>query len=339
MPSIKDVATLAGVSFTTVSHVLNGTRKVHPATRERVLRAVEACGYVPSAAARALRGAPSRVIGMLVPDVSDPFCAELTLGAERAAAAAGYSVVLANTHPRRLPDAPAIESLLGRHLDGLLVVAGLFEHQRLLQRLRAALGRRQLPVVFIDDEPGPLASEALCADAVACAQEATSHLLALGHRRIACLSGPLIMPVAQQRVVGWRQALQAAGLTAEAAAVEESDFSVAGGYRATQALLQRWHPTAVLACNDARAIGAMRALAEAGLRVPQDCSVVGIDGIECGAFTHPPLTTVGESLPQVGEWAVQRLLHRLSHPDAPNARWTRTPRLIVRASTAPAPTA
>lgn len=337
MPSIKDVAALAGVSFTTVSHVLNGTRKVSPATRDRVLRAVQACGYVPSAAARALRGAPSRVIGMLVPDVSDPFCAELTLGAEHAAATAGYSVVLTNTHPRRLPDAPAIEGLLGRHLDGLLVVAGLFEHQRLLQRLRAALGQRRLPVVFIDDEPGPLASEALCADAAACAHEATAHLLTLGHRRIACLSGPLSMPVAHQRVLGWRQALQAAGLAVDPTALEESDFSVSGGYRATQALLKRWRPTAILACNDAMAIGAMRALAEFGLQVPQDCSVVGIDGIEWGAFTYPPLTTVGESLPQVGEWAVQRLLQRLAQPDAPNARWPRQPRLIVRGSSAPVP--
>lgn len=340
MSSIKDVARLAGVSYTTVSHVINGTRKVSAAARERVLKAVADCGYVPSEAARSLRGAPSRVMGILVPDVSDPFCAEITLGAERRAAQQGYSVVLANTHPGRPVPDPSLNSLLGRRVDGLLVVAGLFDHRELLQRLDPEPHRRTLPMVFIDHDPAPLLADSLSADAEAMARLAVEHLLALGHRRIACISGPRGMPVSEARVRGWREALAQARVTVSDGWLVQGDFGVVSGFSAAQQLLggASPRPTAIFACNDLMAMGVLRAASKLGVEVPGQCSVIGIDGIVLGEYVDPALTTVGEALPEVGVRAVEALLQRIAHGGkGPAQRMHRTPGLICRESTGPCP--
>lgn len=340
MSSIKDVARLAGVSYTTVSHVINGTRKVSDAARERVLQAVAECGYVPSDAARSLRGAPSRVLGILLPDVSDPFCAEITLGAERAAAQAGYSVVLANIHPQRLTPAQSVNSLLSRRIDGLLVVAGLFDHAALLQRLNQDLQRRHPPMVFIDHDPAPLLADALSADDAAVARRAVGHLLALGHRRIACISGPPGMPVSEARVRGWQQTLTEAGIAPQPHWLVQGDFGVASGFQAAQQLLNQPgpRPTAIFACNDLMAMGVLRAAARLGVDVPGQCSVIGIDGIVLGEYAHPALSTVGQSLAEVGAQAVQALLQRINTGGkAPAQRMARAPTLVLRESTGPCP--
>jgi len=340
MSSIKDVARLAGVSYTTVSHVINGTRKVSAAARERVLQAVAECGYVPSEAARSLRGAPSRVLGVLVPDVSDPFCAEITLGAERAAAEAGYSVVLTHTHPGRWAPDGSVNALLGRRIDGLLVVAGLFDHAALLQRLNPDAPRRTLPMVFIDHDPAPVLADSLSANAEAEAHTAVSYLLSLGHRRIACISGPAGMPVSEARVRGWRNALADAAVTPSPEWLVQGDFGVVSGHRAAERLLRAGadRPTAIFACNDLMAMGVLRAAAQQHIGVPQALSVVGVDGIMLGEYVHPTLTTVGESLPDVGVRAVRSLLQRIQHGGkGPAQRMARQPMLIQRESAGSCP--
>ena len=343
MSSIKDVARLAGVSYTTVSHVINGTRKVSAAARERVLQAVADCGYVPSQVARSLRGAATQVLGILVPDVSDPFCAEITLGAERVAAQAGYSVVLANTHPGQQTPRLPIENLLGRRIDGLLVVAGLFDHGELVQRLDHYLKQRSLPMVFIDHDPAHLPADALTSDAEAVARAAVQHLLDLGHTRIACISGPTGMPVSEARVRGWRQALRAAGVEPQRDWLAKGDFGVVSGFAAAQHLLgpEGCQPTGIFACNDLMAMGVLRAAAQLGVTVPDRCSVVGVDGIVLGEYVYPALTTMGESLAELGGRAVQTLLQRLAEradsARLPAQRLMREPVLIRRESTGPCP--
>jgi len=339
MRSIKDVAELAGVSYTTVSHVMNGTRRVSALSREKVLRAVAECGYVPSQAARSLRGAPSRVLGILVPDISDPFCAEVTQGVERAATRAGYSVVLVNTHPSIHPDRlPG--GLLGWRVDGLLVVAGLFERDQLFQWLDQFLKKRPLPLVFVDHEPILFRVDVLTSDAQAVARTAVEHLLGLGHRRVACVRGPAGMPVSDARVQGWRDALRAAGIEAQQNWLVMGDFGVVSGFDAAQTLLGQGGPgpSAVFACNDLMAIGVLRAAAQLGVLIPQQCSVVGVDGIVLGEYVQPALTTVGESLPELGARAAALLLQRIADKgQSPPKRLLRVPSLIRRESSGPCP--
>jgi len=341
MSSIKDVARLAGVSYTTVSHVMNGTRNVSALARERVLWAVADCGYVPSQAARSLRGAPTRVLGILVPDISDPFCAEITQGVERAAAAAGYSVVLVNTRPAsQAQRRTSLEGLLGWRIDGLLVVAGLFVREQLFQWLDQYLKKRPLPLVFIDHDPSHFQVDVLTSDAQAVARTALEHLLGLGHRRVACVSGLAGLPVSEARVQGWRDALRAAGIEPERDWLVMGDFGVVSGFDAAHKLLGPGgpKPTGVFACNDLMAIGVLRAAAQLGVRVPQQCSVVGVDGIVLGEYVQPALTTVGESLPALGERAATLLLLRLADKaPSPWKRLLRAPLLIRRESSGPCP--
>ena len=339
MSSIKDVARLAGVSYTTVSHVINGTRKVSPAARERVLQAVVDCAYVPSQVARSLRGSATQVLGILVPDVSDPFCAEITLGAERVSAQEGYSVVLANIHPRQQTPCLPIENLIGHRIDGLLVVAGLFDQGLLEQRLDPYLKHSSLPMVFIDHDPAHLPADALMSDAEGGACAAVQHLLDLGHTRIACISGPAGMPVSEARIRGWRRALNAAGIEPGRDWLDQGDFGVVSGFAAAQRLLsaQACQPTGIFACNDLMAMGVLRAAAQLGVSVPGQCSVVGVDGIVLGEYVYPALTTMGESLAELGARAAQVLLQRVRERGdsarRPLQRLMREPALIRREST------
>ena len=340
MSSIKDVARLAGVSYTTVSHVINGTRRVSSDARVRVLQAVTECGYVPNQAARSLRGIANHVLGVLVPGVSDSFCAEVTLGVERSAARAGYSVVLVNVPPGERLRKP-LESLLGRRIDGLLVVAGLFDRGEIASSLGHYLKQWVIPMVFIDHESTDFPADSLMADEEAVACTALDHLLALGHRRVACISGPSGRPVSDGRVRGWRKALQKIGVEPERDwLVIKSDFSAESGLAAAQRLLgpEGVGPSAIFVGSDLMAFGALRAAAQLGISVPAQCSIMGVDGIVMGEYVYPGLTTMGESLPALGERAAGLLIERIhTKSSAPFQRLFRQPMLIKRASTGPCP--
>ncbi len=337
MSSIKDVALMAGVSYTTVSHVINGTRRVSDAARQRVLQAISDSGYVPSAAARALRGAKARILGVLVPDISNPFCAELVLGLETTSRAAGYSLLLCSTEPDAADVEAQIDSLMARRVDGLVVVAGVFDRPSTAQVLRRAAVRSRLPLLLLDRSPAELRCDVLLAQHREAGCEATRHLLALGHRRIACLSGPMGLNISQERLAGWRDALAEAGVVPEPGWLAEGDFSLEAGHRQGLAWLQQGDVTAVFASNDLMALGVLRAAAQMGVRVPGQLSVVGIDGIDIGRYTHPALTTVGASLRAVGQEAGEMLLHRIQHPEGPPHRRWRTLALLMRESTGPVP--
>lgn len=338
-PTIKDVAARAGVSFTTVSHVLNGTRRVSDTSRQRVERAVSEIGYVPSALARALKTCETHVLGVLVPNITNPFFAELTRGVEDAARGLGYSVFLCNCDDEPGRQLGYVQSLLSRRVDGLLLANSAAEASTVSEALR----QTPVPTVVVDRTVAGLDADLVRLDNTGGARLATEHLLGLGHRRIACLAGPLAFEVSRARVAGWREALQAAGIEPAPGWLVEGPYHPAQGHAATLGLLAN-HPdiTAVCAGNDLLGIGALRAAAERGVAVPRQLSVIGFDGIELGGFVHPGLTTVGQDIRRIGERAAAVLIERIRRGAArhhgPVRELVVTPELILRESTGAVPT-
>ena len=331
--TIKHVAARAGVSYTTVSHVLNGTRRVSAVTRQRVEAAAAELAYAPSAVARALKNSRTRMVGVLVPNITNPFFAELTRGIEDCCQRADYGVFLCNSDDAPERQARYLQTLVERRVDGLLLAAPAGEPEALVQRLAAA----HAPIVVIDRELPGLAARLVRVDHRGGARLAVEHLLSLGHRRIACLSGPSSFAVSRLRAAGWRDGLEAAGLQPDPQLLLEGDFDAAVGHALARQLLARGDVTAIVAGNDLMAIGALRAAAELGLAVPQAVSIVGFDSIDLGAYTYPPLTTVGHRIAAIGEAAASLLLGMLSDPDAAHEDVMVPVSLIERASSGVAP--
>lgn len=302
--SIKDVARLAEVSITTVSHVLNKTRSVHPQTQARVTDAVRTLGYVPSAVARSLKMDATHTIGMLVPNNSNPYFAELVRAVEDACFAAGYALLLCNTDDNADRQRVYLNVLAQKRVDGVIVASTTDD-----ERMSEHLAQTALPMVLIDRDIAGLDRPCVQTDHEQGGVLAASHLLSLGHQRIACIGGPEQLHSSEQRVAGWRKALTQAKLPADW--VVHADFSVNGGFLAMHELLKKSpaaRPTAVFACNDLMAMGALRAVHECGLRVPQDIAVVGYDDIELASYTQPALTSVAQPIRAMAEQTLVRLL-------------------------------
>ncbi|SEL66682.1 transcriptional regulator, LacI family [Roseateles sp. YR242] len=329
MSTIKDVAALAGVSFTTVSHVLNNTRPVSAEARARVLAAVDEIGYLPSAVARSLRRSETKIVGVLVPNVRNPFFAELVVGVEEWCRQAGYSVFLCNSDNDPKHQQAYLRTLLEKRIDGLLL-SSAGDADELATTFRHA----SVPVVTVDRLVPGARADRVSVNNQAGAFAVVRHLLELGHRRIGCVSGPAEFEVTQERVAGWRRALQEQGIVPADSWLIESDFSTAGGYTAVKALLTRQPDlTAVFTGNDLMAMGALRAAAELGRAVPRQLSVVGFDGIELGSYIYPAITSVGCSIRDLGREAGRALIERIENPQAPFKDLQLTPQLVLREST------
>ena len=333
MATIKDVALHAGVSVTTVSHAVNDTRRVSPEGRSRVEAAIRALGYVPSAVARSLKSNTTRTLGMLTPNSSNPYFAEIVRVVEDRCFAAGYTLILCNTEDEPPRQRVYLKVMAERRIDGLIVVS-TGDDEALVSQLRGL----PMPTVLLDreiDDPGCDLVETAHMDG---GLLAVRHLLSLGHRRIACIGGPDFVTAGEQRIAGWRAALADAGAAAEGdTLLWRGGFTSQGGYEAMQAILRLEHgsprPTAVFVCNDLMAIGALRAVHESGLRVPDDISIVGFDDIELSAYTSPPLTTVAQPKDDIGALAVEMLLERVSGRRLEARKVMLQPTLHVRAST------
>ncbi|AVR97542.1 LacI family DNA-binding transcriptional regulator [Pseudoduganella armeniaca] len=325
MATIKEVAQAAGVSYTTVSHVLNDTRPVSPAARERVLAAAAALHYVPSALARSLRSQSTGTIGMIIPNNSNPYFSEVARGIEDTCYAAGYSVILCNSDDDPAKQRDYLNVLLTKRCDGLIMAA-------LAQTDAELLRQRRVPAVFIDRAPAGLEYDVVGVDNLAGGELAGQHLLALGRRRIGCIGGPRELEVSEQRIAGLRRALAGA---LDEALCETADFSSAGGYAAALRLLARpaaQRPDALFCCNDMMAIGALRAAAELGIAVPLELAVVGFDDIDLAQFVHPPLSSVSQGTRALGNITATCLLERIATPDRPPQRRRLVPVLNVRGS-------
>lgn len=328
MATIKHVAARAGVSFTTVSHVVNGTRPVSDQVRSKVEAAIAELGYVPSGVARSLRVRATGTLGLLLPNASNPYFAELARGIEDHAERNGYSVILCNSDDDIDKQLRYLRVLLERRIDGLIVATVASD-----AAFAEALANLRVPLVLVDRSLDGVDADQLRVDHEQGAYLATRHLLELGHRRIVCIGGPASTQVAQLRAAGYQRALAEAGI--EAQAVVDCPFTSPAGHAAAQTLLSaELRPTAIFAGNDMIALGVLRAAAERGLQVPQQLSVVGFDDIEVSRYLHPALTTVGQCIGQLGEQVAARLLERIRTPGLAVSQQLIEPILVLRESSA-----
>jgi DNA-binding LacI/PurR family transcriptional regulator len=327
---MADVAKHAGVSHQTVSRVLHDSPHVRPETRERVLAAMQVLEYRPNSVARALVTGRSKTLGVVSFDTTLYGPASTLLGIEHAAHDAGYFISIVSL--RSLDHSSvlsALERLRDQGVDGIVVIAPQEFAANVLVGLPAGP-----PLVAV--EAGPDGSVPVVAvDQRSGAQKATRHLLDLGHRTIWHIAGPGDWIEAQQRVAGWRAALEAAG--AELPPPLVGDWSPRSGYELGRRLVRVPGLTAVFVANDQMALGLLRVLHEAGRRVPGDLSIVGFDDIPEAAYFTPPLTTVRQDFGEVGRRSLHLLLEQIESRQRVPAQITVAPELVVRASTAPAP--
>jgi LacI family transcriptional regulator len=313
MPTIREVASRAGVSPTTVSHVINNTRFVSADARQRVLDAMAELNYRPNVLARSLRRGETRTLGLILPDSANPFFAEIARAIEDTAFRNGYNVILGNSENELTKEQVYVDVLVNKQVDGLIFVA-TGDHSPSLEQLV----NDGLPVVVVDRRLSGLEVDTVLTDNLQGGLTATRYLLDLGHRRIACITGPSNLTPSAERVIGYRQALEERSLPVDETLIRKGDFHPHSGYLAVSQLLHRQpRPTAFFICNDMMAIGALRALAEAGLHVPQDCSLLGFDDIELASYVTPPLTTIRQDKNAMAEAAVQLLLERIAEPSLP----------------------
>jgi len=307
MVTIRDVAAIAQVSTSTVSHVINDTRYVSPATRERVLNAMAKLNYRPNRLARSLRSSRTLTLGVLLPNSANPFFAELLLGVEAACFDLGYNIILGNANDNPERELSYLEVLLSRKVDGILLIStGAFKESV------ALLAAHDVPVVIVDRATNLPSVDEIFTENKQGGLIATNYLLNLGHRRIGCITGPSFLTPSAERVAGYYEAMSAAGVTVDARWIVIGDFQHETGYSGCQQLLRLPEPpTAIFACNDLMAVGALCAIHEAGLRVPDDISVIGYDDIPLASYTVPRLTTIAQPTRQLGRLAAERLIARL----------------------------
>ena len=329
MATIREVAERAGVSYATVSHVINNTRLVSPETRARVLAAMEALNYRPNALARSLRQGKTHTIGLVLPDSANPFFAEISRSIEDEAFKKGYSVFLCNTELDTQRELFYVDVLSKKQVDGIIFVAAGDQADSL-----DFLLRQGMPVVMIDRDLPNVEVDAVLTDHQLGGFLATRHLLELGHRRIACIAGPSSITPSAERIIGYRRALEQAGLPYDENLVIRGDYHAQSGLEITHSILKMDpRPTAIFALNDLMALGALRAAAEAGYSIPRDLAVVGYDDLELAQFTNPPLTTIAQPKREIGAQAVHLLVDRMARKSRPPSRLVLPPELIIRRST------
>jgi len=333
MTTIRDVAERAGVSTTTVSHVVNRTRKVEPSTAERVEAAIKELGYRPNALARSMRRGRTHTVGIVIPDIANPFFGDLARSLEDHMFAAGYSAIICNSDGDPDKEARYLDVLLSKKVDGLLLIAASQSSDGLLQ-----LVEEGPPTIVVDRELGDVAASQVMVANHDGGHLAGQHLLELGHHDIAVIAGPGGLGTSARRLEGFQAALSDAGIELPDDRVFRGDFRAASGRAAMVHWLGRPDPpTAVFAENDLMAVGALSAAHAAGLHVPDDVSVVGFDGIAFGADVTPPLTTVSQSIDDMAAAAVELLFERLREQAAAPRRVELPVALTVRGSSGPAP--
>lgn len=333
MSTIRDVANLAGVSVATVSRALQQPDRVSAKTRNKVMETVEKVGYKPNLMAVKFRSGKTHNLVVLVPTVANMFFARVIVGMQEAASEQGYSILLGNTMGSAKIEAEYAQMVQTSQADGLIQLRAhnpfsqdALNEEGLLPMVNACevLDKVECPTVALDNQEA--------------ARAMTKHLIRHGHKRIAMVKGPAESPLTKSRVSGYRQALEEAGLPFDESLLYPGDFTLQSGKQATQRILVASdRPTAIFCENDEMAMGAIHAVKQKGLRVPDDISVAGFDDIAFAGFCDPPLTTIAQPAEEFGRTTVNLLL------DVLNGRIKKAPKvimpyeLIVRASTGPAP--
>lgn len=330
MATIKDVAQRADVSITTVSHTINGTRRVSDGLRERVLKAMRELDYRPNVLARSLRVGQTQTIGLVIPDSSNLFFAEMARAIEDIGYQHGYSVILCNSDGNTEKQRRYIQTLVDKQVDGIIFISSGDSGEDLQYLLD-----NRIEIVVVDRDVPGVQTDIVLVDNELAGYQATRYLIDLGHRRIALILGPSNLTPSAHRADGFRRALLEAGLAPNPQYEVPGDFQIEGGEKAALRLLSLTpHPTAVFVCNDMMAIGVIRATRCLGLRLPEDLSVVGFDDIALARATYPALTTMAQPVSEMARIATGLLLDRLSGliSGEPRQRIMLPAQLIVRDS-------
>jgi LacI family transcriptional regulator len=330
-PTMRDVARLAEVSVATVSAVANGTAVVSPKRADRVRKAMEALDFHPDQIARSLKTGRTQVLGMILPDVTNPFYPEVIVGAEEIARASNYSVMLCNANEDPRQEQQQLNTLFSHRVDGVLIACS--DPAISLDRLM----RRRSPIVCFDRIPPGFQGDTVATDNFQGAYEATRHLIGLGHERIAVLAGRTALSTHSSRLEGFRRAM------ADARLPVHDEFCWPGGMQpdtgydvGRQLTTLRHRPTAVFCTNNKLLLGLVRAIGERGIRCPEDVSLVGFDDFTWTENFHPPLTTVAQPARELGRRAMQLLIERVENnvEELPRRQVILAQELKIRNSTA-----
>ncbi|EJI1425580.1 TPA: substrate-binding domain-containing protein [Vibrio parahaemolyticus] len=330
MATMKDIAKLAGVSTSTVSHVINKTRFVSEEISERVNNAAKELNYyAPSALARSLKVNRTQTIGMLVTTSTNPFFGEVVKGVERSCYHKGYSLILCNTEGDNERMRQSINTLLQKRVDGLILMCSSLEGERIDVFERYP----DIPVVVMDWGPMLFTSDKIQDNSLRGGYLAAKYLIDCGHTEIGCITGPLIKHQAQMRYEGYKRAMNEAGLEFNANWIIESDFECEGGYQAFKKMAERGTlPSSIFVSNDMMAMGVINAANELSIKVPDDLSIIGYDDIHIAKFMSPSLTTIHQPKYRLGQAAVETLVRRLDDKSNEAQVVQLEPTLVVRNS-------
>lgn len=326
-PTIRDVARLAGVSHQTVSRVINRSKDVTLETRDRVEAAILELGYRPSAIARSMARGETRTLACISPNLTDYTFASIIEGAEQEARSQGYFLLSSSTGDAQ-GFAALVEELVGhRRVDGLLIINPYADERHQIIPF-------DFPVVFVGAHSRGGPTPSVCLDDEDVARTATRHLLELGHRRIALVTGPMAEDCSVDRRSGFIQALEAAGVQFDESLVYEGDWSASSGRDALLKMSQQNNlPEAVFAQNDRMALGVLHAARELGLRVPEQLAVIGVDDMPLASYFDPPLTTMRQDMPRIGREAARLLIEHINHPQVTLSHIKLPGELVIRQST------
>lgn len=331
--TMKDIAEATGTSVPTVSLILNDKPfRVAEETRRKVLKAAEDMHYVRNQAARDLRKGASKTLALIVPDISNDFYATFAKGVERACHEAGWSVMLNDSDNQPEHESEYIELMYQKNVEGLILASTTSDEKRAAV-CTDILEKRGMPHVLLDFT-GTDGGDVVAGDHLLGGRTATEYLIRLGHKRIACITGPLFLEGARSRFDGYRQALEQNGITYDQGLIREGDYTYETAL--DLARMMDWNSfTAVVAANDLTALAVCKVAAEMGYDVPGDKSVIGYDDVMFAGLMNPGLTTMRQPMRQMGADAATMLMDRIAHPKRKRAVKTYTPQLVVRSSTAP----
>ncbi|RXT05285.1 LacI family DNA-binding transcriptional regulator [Ammoniphilus sp. CFH 90114] len=328
MATIHDVAKLANVSIATVSRVTSNENNVNEKTKERVMKAMEELGYKPNSAARTLRMAQSNIIVVLMINIKNPFFAEFIRGIEDVAREAGYYLLIGSTDGEADKEKEYIDLILENRVDGVILTTAGIDVNSTIEKIH-----QNSPIVLAFDYIPDPDIPSISIDNESASRKITNHLISLGHRRIAHITGDMRRLQSQTRLSGYKQALYQHGIPVEESLIQEGGYQFEDGYLAAQKLLSfEKLPAAIYGGNDNVAIGALKAVQDAGLRVPEDIAVVGFDDVEMSSFTTPRLTTIHQPRFEIGKRAMEFLLKKIKQEKIDRPHIILEDHLVVRES-------
>ncbi len=325
--TMKDIAKAVGVHPSTVSRVINGNPNISEKTAKKVFSTIEDLNYTPNALARSLKTKKIETLGMLIPDIANPFFAGLARGVEDTANQYGYNVILCNTDDQFEKEKTYLRLLEERRVDGLILATAKIRDKSIIE-----LEKSRFPYILLSRNIRDLQENSISIDDIAGGYLATKYLIGLGHRNIGHIGGPYNTMAALDRIKGYKKALLQYGIPFNRCYIGEGDFKIKGGYQVMNQFLKLQNPpTAVFTANDLLAVGAIEAIREHGYNVPDDISIIGFDDIRLASFLSPPLTTIRQPMLEMGSLAIIKLMERIEHQRV-HQNILIKPELIVRKS-------